>query len=237
MFCATLRRRSPALLIAIAALFSSPLPLAAQTPPTEAEYAAYGGLLAAAAQGRASQVDDLVKSGEDIEARDANGRTALHVAAFRRDTAVAKALIDAGASPNALDNQSYDAVTIAAVGNDLAMLKLLLASGGNARAITSPYSGTALIASAHRGNVDVVDTLIAHRAPLDHVNNLGWTALIEAIVLGDGSERYQKIVSALIAAGADLNLADRNGRKPLALAREKGHAEIAALLEKAGAQP
>ena len=212
-------------------------PVRAQTPPTAAEYAAYTGLHAAAAQGRASEVEDLVKAGGDLEARDDNGRTPLLVAAYRRDAAVAKALLDAGANPNVLDNQSYDAVTIAAVGNDIAMLNLMLSSGGNARAITSPYSGTALIASAHAGHVGVVELLIAHRAPLNHVNNLGWTALIEAIVLGDGSERYQKIVAALIAAGADLNLADRNGKTPLTLAREKGVTEIAALLDKAGAKP
>jgi ankyrin repeat protein len=220
-----------------AVVATGPRSVAAQTPPTPAEYAAYTGLHAAAAQGRASEIEDLLKAGGDLEARDDNGRTPLLVAAYRRDIAVAQALLEAGANPNALDNQSYDAVTIAAVSNDLAMLKLMLASGGNARAITSPYSGTALIASAHAGHVAVVEMLIAHRAPLDHVNNLGWTALIEAIVLGDGSERYQKIVAALIAAGADLTLADRNGKTPLALARDKGVTEIAALLEKAGAQP
>lgn len=224
-------------LIAAAVLAGWVVTAAAQTPPTQAEYAAYTGLHAAAAQGRASEVEALLKAGGDLEARDDNGRTPLLVAAYRGDTAVAKALLEVGANPNALDNQSYDAITIAAVANDLAMLKLMLASGGNARAITSPYSGTALIASAHAGHAAVVEVLIAHRAPLDHVNNLGWTALIEAIVLGDGSERYQKIVAALIAAGADLNLADRNGRKPLTLARDKGVTEIAALLEKAGAQP
>lgn len=233
----SLRRLACSCLLLVAAGLCWPEVAPAQTPPTAAEYAAYSGLLAAAAQGRASAVEDLVRAGGDLEVRDDNGRTPLLVAAYRRDPAVAKALLEAGANPNALDNQSYDAVTIAAVGNDIAMLKLMLSSGGNARAITSPYSGTALIAAAHAGHVDVVEILIAHRAPLDHVNNLGWTALIEAIVLGDGSERYQKIVAALIAAGARLDLADRNGKSPLALAREKGATAIAALLEKAGAQP
>ena len=74
------------------------------------------------------------------------------------------------------------------------MLELALASGGNARAITSPYKGTALIAAAHLGHAKVVEALIAAKAPLDHVNNLGWTALIEAIVLGDGGPRHQATV-------------------------------------------
>ena len=225
------------MLLALMLLASAGPGALAQTPPTQAEYAAYGGLFAAAVQGRASDVEGLLRAGEDIEARDSNGRTPLLVAVYRRDTAVAKALLDIGANPNALDNQSYDAVTIAAVANDIAMLKLMLASGGNPRAITSPYSGTALIAAAHAGNAEVVDLLLAARAPVNHVNNLGWTALIEAVVLGDGSARYQRIVAALLAAGADTEIADRNGSKPLALARQKGYPEIASLLEAAGAKP
>ena len=99
------------------------------------------------------------------------------------------------------------------------MLKLALASGGNARAITSPYKGTALIAAAHLGHAKVVEALIAAKAPLDHVNNLGWTALIEAIVLGDGGPRHQATVEALVKGGADLDLADGQGVRPLAARR------------------
>ena len=117
------------------------------------------------------------------------------------------------------------------------MVKLAIASGGNARAITSPYKGTALIAAAHLGHADVVAALIAGKAPLDHVNNLGWTALIEAIVLGDGGARHQATVDALIKGGADLNLPDRQDVRPLSLARSRGHAKIAEMLEQAGAKP
>jgi len=209
----------------------------AQLAPTPAEIAAYEGLHAAAASGSVVEIDRLVQSGAAINARDGNGRTPMMVAAFRQDHAAVKALIEAGANVNALDNQSYDVVTIAAVLNDLDTLRAALAGGGNARAITSPYSGTALIAAAHLGHAEVCDVLIKARAPLDHVNNLGWTALIEAIVLGDGGARHQATVEVLIKGGANLNLADGNGRSPLALARQKGYAPIAQMLEQAGAKP
>src|SRR5262249_57751525 len=93
------------------------------------------------------------------------------------------------ANPNALENDRYDIVTIAAVADDVPTLKVALELGCRAKNITSRYDGTALIAAAHLGHAEVVRTLIAAGAPLDHVNNLGWTAVIESIVLGDGGPR------------------------------------------------
>ncbi len=93
-------------------------------------------------------------------------------------------------------------------------LRLLIEAGADAGLMTSPYDGTALIAAAHLGHVAVVRELIAAGAPLDHVNNLGWTALIEAIVLGDGGAAHTAVVRDLIEAGADLNLPDRRGVTP-----------------------
>lgn len=219
--------------IAVAALTC--LPARAQVPPSDAETADYAGLHAATVGGSTIEIERLVKDGADLNARDAFGRTPLMVAAYRRDLSVARALIELGANVNALEHQSYDVITIAAVQNDLDMLKLALSSGGNARAITSPYGGTALIAAAHLGHAEIAKALLAARAPVDHVNSLGWTALIEAIVLGDGGERHQATVDALVKGGADLGLANRDGATPLSLARAKGYAGIVRILEQAGA--
>ena len=69
--------------------------------------------------------------------------------------------------------------------------------------MTSRYDGTALIAAAHLGHDGVVRQLIAAGAPLDHVNNLHWTAVIESIVLGNGGPRHQATLKALIDAKAN----------------------------------
>jgi ankyrin repeat protein len=216
-------------------LFSHPT--LAQMPPSQQEIAAYGGLHAAAAKGDATEIKRLAATGASLNARDGQGRTPLMVAAFQRHIPAARALIEAGADLNLLEHQAYDVITIASVLDDLEMVKLAIASGGDARAITSPYKGTALIAAAHLGHVQVVAALIAGKAPLDHVNNLGWTALIEAIVLGDGGARHQATVDALIKGGADLNLPDRQRVTPLSLARSRGYGKIAEMLEQAGAKP
>jgi hypothetical protein len=102
--------------------------------------------------------------------------------------------------------------------------------------VTSPYDGTALIAAAHLGHVGPVQALVEAGAPLDHVNNLGWTALIEAIVLGDGGPRHQATVRTLLAAGASTRIADREGRTPLAHARARGYRPIVEMLVAAGAR-
>ena len=207
----------------------------AQTAPSVAEAAAYSGLHAAAWRGDAAQISAAATPTE-VKKRDAHGRTALHVAAFARQRAAIEALAKAGAELGALENDRYDAVTIAAVADDEATLRTLLALGASAKQVTSRYDGTALIAAAHLGHDGVVRQLIAAGAPLDHVNNLHWTAVIEAIVLGNGGARHQATLKALIDAKANLQLADRSGRSPLQLARERGYAEMVAMLERAGAR-
>ncbi|MGZ5237433.1 MAG: ankyrin repeat domain-containing protein, partial [Caldimonas sp.] len=153
-----------------------------------------------------------------------------------RQRAAVRALVKAGADTGALDDDRYDAVTIAAVADDEETLGLLLGLGASAKLVTSRYDGTALIAAAHLGHDGVVRRLIGAGAPLDHVNNLHWTALIEAVVLGDGRSRHQAVVAALLKAGASTALADRAGKTSLQLARERGYAEIVQLLESAGAR-
>ena len=209
---------------------------AAQVPPSAAELAAYTGLHTAAARGDAAEIARLAAGGADANGRDRYRRSPLHVAAFRSQLGAMRALVKAGANPNALEYDRYDIVTIAAVADDLPVLRLALELGCRASNVTSRYDGTALIAAAHLGHDEVVRTLIRAGAPLDHVNNLGWTALIESIVLGDGGARHTATLKALVDAGANVNLADRNGTTPLALAKGRGYREMAAILEKAGAR-
>ena len=213
-----------------------PLQLA-QLAPSEDELGRYEGLHAAAAGSDAGSIERLISAGASTESRDSHGRTPLMVAGFKRNLAAAEALIDAGANLDALDHDQYDLLTISAVLDDLEMVNLAIAAGADTNLITSPYEGTALIAAAHLGHVEVVRALIAGKAPLDHVNNLGWTALIEAVVLGDGGPRHAAIVQALIDAGADLNLPDGYGYTPLALARRLDHAAIAEIIRQAGGRP
>ncbi|UJW81074.1 ankyrin repeat domain-containing protein [Hydrogenophaga sp. SL48] len=208
----------------------------AQVAPSTAEAVAYTGLHMAAHKGDVAKVQRLTSSGAALNAVDGYGRTPLHVATFARQREVIRALVTSGAGLNKLESDRYDAVTIASVADDEDTLKVLLQLGASAKQVTSRYDGTALIAAAHLGHDGVVRQLIAAGAPLDHVNNLHWTAVIESIVLGDGGARHQATLKALIDAGANLQLADRSGQTPLALAKARGYSAMVSLLEKAGAR-
>ena len=187
----------------------------------------------AAQTGDVAEIRRLAAVGVDADQRDPGGRTAIHIAAFASQDEALKALAEAGADMNALDARRYDVVTIAAVANDPELMSLAIALGNDAVLTTSPYDGTALIAAADLGHGEIVRRLIAAGAPLDHVNTLGWTALMEAVVLGDGGRDFQEVVKLLVDAGADKAIGDRDGVTPLEHARARGYAEIVSLLEPA----
>lgn len=205
--------------------------LSAQTAPSATEVAAYDGLFRAAHRGDVAEVRRLIAAGADVGARDRRGRTPAHVAAFASQDDALRALAEAGADMNALEYQAYDVVTIAAVADDPKLMSLAIRLGNDPGLTTSPYDGTALIAAAHLGHVEVVQRLIAAGAPLDHVNNLHWTAVIEAVILGDGGPDHQAVLDALLSAGADRTLADREGVTPLEHARTRGFAEMVERLQ------
>ncbi|MYN12792.1 ankyrin repeat domain-containing protein [Pusillimonas sp. TS35] len=178
-------------------------------------------------------IQRLLSAGGEIDARDQSGSTALLLATRENKVAAAKALIDAGADVNAKDNINDSAYLYAGARGHLEILNMTLAHGADLTS-TNRYGGTALIPAAERGHVDTVRTLVDAGVDVDHINKLGWTALLEAIILGSGGERHQKIVDILLKAGANPNLADRDGVTPLQHARKHGYHEIERSLLAAG---
>lgn len=223
-------------IILISALIALSTAADAQNAPTPQEVRVYAGLHEAAAKGDVAEIEKLIAEGERPNIQDSKSRTPLHVAAFFKHHAAARALLKLGANANALEIDKYDIITIAAVANDIEMLKLAIEGGASARNITSRYNGTALIAAAHLSHAEVVRILIEAKAPLNHVNNLGWTALMESIVLGNGGTSHTNTLKALVEAGADVNIPDRQGITPLGHARRRGYSEMARVLEMAGAR-
>jgi ankyrin repeat protein len=191
-------------------------------------------LIRAAERGDTAAIAGLLADGADINARDARGRTAAMAATHANQPAALDALIRAGADINIRDDRLDNPFLYAGAEGLLDILRLTIAAKADTR-ITNRFGGTALIPACERGHVAVVQELLTRTdVDVNHVNNLGWTALLEAIVLSDGGPRHQQIVGLLIAHGADVNIADRDGVTPLQHARRRGYAEIARLLEQAG---
>ncbi len=205
----------------------------AQTPPSASQIAKYEGLHKAAHFNNLDQIKRLIETKADLNARDGNGRMPAHVAGFASNEEALQLLAKAGADMNLLDNDLYDVVTIAAVADDPEMLSAAIEAGNRADLTTSIYDGTALIAAAHLGHDEVVRRLIKAGAPLDHINNLHWTALIEAVVLGDGGIRHVETARALVEAGADISIGDRNGITALEHAQKRGYDEMVKVIQSA----
>ncbi|AXI46952.1 hypothetical protein C1J03_13535 [Sulfitobacter sp. SK012] len=203
----------------------------AQTAPSASDITSYTGLHLAAHEGDVDEINRLIAAGADVDIRDRSQRTPAHVAAFASHDDALTALANGGADMNALENRVYDVLTIAAVADDPEMVSLAMELGNAPDLITSVYDGTALIAAAHLGHHDVVARLVAGGAPLDHINNLAWTALIEAVVLGDGGSDHIRTVLILVDAGADKSIGDRDGVTPLQHAISRGYAEMVEMLK------
>ncbi len=194
-------------------------------------------LIEAARVGDAAEVRALLERDADVQARDANGATALVAAAYGNHIEAARLLVEAEADMNAKDESEQSAYLIATseVGDDVTLLDLTLEHGAQVNAKDS-YNGTGLIRAAERGYAEIIGRLLETSIDVDHVNRLGWTALLEAIILGEGGERHTEVVRRLVAAGADVNLADGSGVTPLAHARRQGFSKIVEILEQAGAR-
>jgi ankyrin repeat protein len=134
---------------------------------------------------------------------------------------------------NAQDNQRDSAYLLAGARGYLGILRMTLAAGADLKS-TNRYGGTALIPACHYGHVETVRELLKTKIDIDHVNNLGWTALLEAVILGDGGARHTEIVRLLLAGKANPSIADRQGVTPLGHARSRGYREMARLIEAAG---
>jgi ankyrin repeat protein len=192
-------------------------------------------MIQAAERGEIVTVRRLLADGARINARDQRGRSALLAATHRNQVETARVLIQEGADVNAKDFIQDTPFLYAAAEGRTEILKMTLAAGADVKD-TNRYRGTALIPAAHHGHVEVVTLLLATAIDKDHVNNLGWTALLEAVILGDGGAAHTEIVRRLVAAGANVNIADRDGMTPSAHASRRGYREMAAILSAAGAR-
>ena len=190
-------------------------------------------MLQAAMHGDVPTLSRLIAAGASIDPKDGAGRTPLLIAVAGHHSQAAELLIRAGANINAqAANQDTPWLLAGALGN--AQLLRLMVDASPDFSIRNRFGGTALIPACERAHVEAVKVLLSTKINLDHINNLGWTCLLEIVVLGNGGARHVEAAKLVLDAGANPNIADKDGVSPLAHARRQGHHAIARVLEAAG---
>lgn len=178
----------------------------------------------------AEGVREALECGIDVNTKDSRGRSLLLLAAVGKKIKISKLLVEYGADVNLQDQQLDSPFLYAGANGQTELVKLFLQNGARFD-VFNRYNGTALIPACERGHVETVKFLAYTKGfPINHVNRLGWTALMEAVILGDGSLKYQKIVQILKNGGAK-DIADKDGVTALEHAYRLGFSQIAKILE------
>jgi ankyrin repeat protein len=194
---------------------------------------AQAAMLDAARRGDVRALRTMIASRTPLDPRDEAKRTPLLVTIERGHLEAAAFLIEAGADINAQAENLDTPWLLAGARGHTGLIRKMIPRRPNL-ALRNRFGGSALIPACERGHVEAVAALLTSGIDVNLVNNLGWTCLLEIVILGDGGPRHVAITRLVLAAGADPNLADRDGVTPLTHARRKGQQEVARLIETAG---
>ena len=198
-------------------------------PPAETD--ADTRLLAAAAAGDLDQVHAALADGADKDALDHEEATAILRAARGGHLHVVRALVDEGVDIDAQDQTCFNPFILGCITGDLDLVRTMVEAGTDLKRLTR-FGGNGLTPAAEKGHLDVVRYLLEHtRINVNLTNTLGWTALIETIILGDGGPVRQETVRLLLEHGAKPHMTDEWGVPPVELARTRGFTEIVQILE------
>ena len=176
-------------------------------------------------------VEAALKNGANVNTTDNSKRNLLLIVVNAHQTEMAALLVKYKADVNQQADNLDSPFLYAGASGQTELVKLFLDNGARFD-IFNRYNGSALIPACERGHIETVRLLANTKGfPVNHVNRLGWTGLMEAIVLGDGSKKYQEIVQILKDAGAKMDIPDRDGITPLQHAQQRGFKEIVTILK------
>ena len=189
-------------------------------------------IINAVRNGQLEIVAAQLKKGADVNTTDGNRASLLLIATRTNNFEMARLLVAHGANVNQQDDIKDSPFLYAGASGYTELVSLFLQNGARFD-VFNRYNGSALIPACERAHLEVVKLLAGTKGfPIDHVNRLGWTALLEAVILGDGSKKYVDVVQVLVDAGCNINIADGEGVTALQHAKLKGYTAIVKVLEK-----
>jgi len=189
-------------------------------------------MLEAAARGDVDTLQRLLAAAVSLESANAAGETPLLLAVKNNHLSAAIMLIEAGSNINAQAVNKDSPWLLAGALGRTDMLRHMIPKGPDF-SLRNRFGGNALIPACERAHVETVKLLLTTKIDVNHVNDLGWTCLLEIVILGDGGPRHVEVAKLVLDAGADPNIVDKDGVSPLAHARRKGQTQIARLIEAA----
>ncbi|MFY9561167.1 MAG: ankyrin repeat domain-containing protein [Terriglobales bacterium] len=129
---------------------------------------------------------------------------------------------------NAFSKDGFTALHFACYFGQPEAARLLLEKGAKVDAVASnPTQVMPLHSAASARSLEAARLLLEHGAPANARQQGGWAPIHAAALNGD-----RDMVALLLKHGADVTLANDEGKTPAVIAREKGHSEIAPLIEK-----
>lgn len=180
----------------------------------------------AATYGRADVIRLLVESDVDINSKDGDGHTALMIGSLQEQLKAVQTLLDLGADVNVKDNETGWTALHYGVGHT-EIVRTLLATGAEVDA-RARNGATPLMSAIAAGNQESPFLLL--QAGADPNAKL-WNG--HTVLMGAAWNGRCGVVRALLEAGADIGASDEKDRTALDIALERGHQDIAELLEKA----
>lgn len=172
-----------------------------------------------------SFIKKAIKSGSDINSLDNKGQTALMIATYNRDIKLVELLMAHGANVNIQDDRLNSPFLYAGEEGYLEIIKLV-SSTANVK-VTNRYGSMAISAASENAHYETMEWLLEHTdSDVNYTNNIGWTSLLAAVILGDGTEKYVQAVQLLLNHGASPHIADRDGMTAIEHAEKLGYTKI-----------
>ena len=152
-------------------------------------------------------------------------QTPLMVATLNNKKGMVSLLLDFGFDPSQKDvNELSPFVGAAANGFD-DIFELMCLYKPDPKQFNR-FGGTALIPSSEKGYLSTMQKALDYGVPINHQNRLGWSALLEAVILGDGGYLYQDIIRELLVHGADTSQRDFEDKSSLDYAKQNNQEDI-----------
>lgn len=177
------------------------------------------------------RLEQLIKQGVNINIQNQKKQSPIMVATYNNNIKMVEMLFKNGADVNLQDDYKNTPFLYAGATGQLEILKIIYTKADAIKPLNR-YGGNALIPACEKGHVEVVEFLLKNTSvEVNHINNLGWTALLEVVILGDDTPEYAKIVKILVENGADIYIKDHKGKDALYYAKKNKMFKILKVLE------